>query len=305
MQKSTKEIMIKKIKHTIRDIYFLILSHVAPVAYAGLRYKRCFHKPLNWKCPTNIDEKINWLKFNSDTTEWTRLADKYRVRDYVEECGLSNMLVRLYGKWDDANDIEWDKLPDQFVLKVNNGSGDILLCRDKNKLDKVACAKEFNRLMKLKFGYLQSEPHYNPIKPCVIAEELLDNTKQHIQSSSLIDYKIWAFNGKPAYIQVFWNRTKDSVTAAIYDLDWNFHPEYSVPHPHYHIAKETIARPENLDEMINAAAILSKGFPQVRVDLYDVGGKAYFGELTFTSGAGWNDDYTEEFRNILGSLTEI
>ena len=183
--------MIKKLKHIIRDAYFSVLSRLAPEAYAGLLYKRCFRKPLNWEHPTNIDEKINWLKFNSDTTEWTRLADKYLVRDYVEKCGLGNTLVKLYGKWDNARDIEWDKLPNQFVLKANNGSGDILLCHDKAKIDKEEWAQELNRLMKLKFGYLQSEPHYNTIKPCIIAEELLDNTKQQIKSSSLIDYKIW------------------------------------------------------------------------------------------------------------------
>lgn len=297
--------MIKKLKHIIRDAYFSVLSRLAPEAYAGLLYKRCFRKPLNWEHPTNIDEKINWLKFNSDTTEWTRLADKYLVRDYVEKCGLGNTLVKLYGKWDNARDIEWDKLPNQFVLKANNGSGDILLCHDKAKIDKEEWAQELNRLMKLKFGYLQSEPHYNTIKPCIIAEELLDNTKQQIKSSSLIDYKIWSFNGKPAYIQVFWDRTKDGVTVGIYDLNWNYHPEYSVEHAHYQIAKTPIPRPDNLEEMIHIASVLSKGFPQVRVDLYNVDGKPYFGELTFTSGAGLNDDYTDEFRNILGLLTEI
>ena len=147
------------------------------------------------------------------------------------------------------------------------------------------------------------EPHYNSIKPCIIAEELLDNTKQPIASSSLIDYKIWAFDGKPAYIWVCFNRTHHSVDVGVYDLDWNFHPEFSISTPHYRLTDIAVPRPKSLDQMLRAASILSKGFPELRVDLYEVDNKPYFGELTFTSAGGFNDFYSQDFLNILGDMT--
>ncbi len=289
------------LKHIIRDALFHIISRVSPKTYAGILYRRCFHKRLNWKSPETLDEKLNWLKIYSDTDRWVDLTDKYLVRNYVSGCGLSDMLVKLYGKWDDVSDIDWDILPERFIIKTNNASGVVFICNDKSRIDKRQWCRDIKEQLDSKFGYFQSEPHYNRIKPCIIAEELLDCTKQQMQTTSLIDYKIWSFDGKPEYIQACWNRTKDGIDVGIYDLDWNFHPEYSVPQQHCHLADEAIPRPESLDRMLQAASILSKGFPEVRVDFYEVGGKPYFGEMTFTSGAGLNSDYSDEFQRILGS----
>jgi len=210
------------------------------------------------------------------------------------------MLVKLYGKWDRAEQIDWQALPQQFVMKANNGSGDILICTDKSKVNTELETRKFNKILRSRFGYKMAEPHYNKIPPCIIAEELLDIKKQPIKSSSLIDYKIWAFNGKPAYIWACYDRDEHSVQVGVYDLDWIFHPEHSVETRHYKIAKKQLPRPVTLDKMLEAAAILSKGFPQVRVDLYEVDGKAYFGELTFTSNGGFNNFYTDGFLKELG-----
>ena len=113
-----------------------VIAKVSPKLLTSIEFRHAFGRKLNWKNPRDLNEKINWLKFNSDTSQWTRLADKYAVREYIEECGYSENLVKLYGKWDRVEDIEWDVLPNQFVMKVNNGSGDILVCKDKNKLNK-------------------------------------------------------------------------------------------------------------------------------------------------------------------------
>lgn len=303
-----KEIIKKNIPSLyqwFRNYRDKFMGQIAPKTRANILYKNSHGHPLNWNNPQDVDEKINWLKFNSDTSRWVELADKYRVRKYVEECGLGNMLVKLYGKWDKAKDINWDDLPQQFVMKVNNGSGDILVCRDKSKLDYGHWTQYFSQLLRTRFGYNMGETHYAKIKPCIIAEELLDNTAQTIKSSSLVDYKIWSFNGEPAYIWVCYDRTPHSCVVKIYDLDWQAHPEYSVDCEHYQLSKIDIPRPQSLDQMLAAAAKLSKGFPAVRVDLYEVNNKPFFGEMTFTPAAGYNYFYTEEFLKILGNKVTI
>lgn len=301
--------IIKKLRHTLsplrRSLEINVLGRLAPKYLTNMLYKRQWGHDIRWDNPIDIDEKINWLKFYSDTSKWATLTDKYRVRKHLESLGLGEYLPILYGKWDRAEDIDWESLPQQFVMKVNNGSGQMLLCKDKASLDTVSWTKNFKQQLKEKFGYQGAELHYNKILPCIIAEELLDNTKQPIESSSLIDYKIWSFNGKPAYIWTCHNRANHSCEVKVYDLDWKEHPEYSVDCEHYRLSHITIPRPKSLDRMLQIASTLSKGFPAVRVDLYEVDGKPYFGEMTFTSNAGNNYFYTDEFRNILGSKVDL
>ena len=280
--------------------YYNWLGKRNPQKLCSIRFRKCFGRDLNWDNPLDINEKINWLKFNSDTSLWTTFADKYLVRQYVEEKGFGDNLVKLYGRWSDANDINWDSLPSSFVMKLNNGSGDALICNNKNELDHKKVVKYFNRRIKKGFGYSTAEPHYRGMIPCIIAEELLDVTRQPIKSCSLIDYKIWCFNGKPECVWACYDRTKTSVKVATYDLEWNCHPEYSVYIGHYQKADILIPKPKALDKMLYMAAMLSQGFPQVRVDLYEVDNKPYFGEMTFTSNMGLMDFYTQDYLNYLG-----
>lgn len=295
---------LRQIGSPIYRMTLMFLGRYFPKVLAGILYKRIFNKKIDWKNPHNINEKINWLKFNSDTSQWVLLTDKYRVREYVKSCGLGHLLVNLYGKWDNVKDIDWAILPNKFIMKTNNGSGDVLICENKALLDIKNCTIHFDKLMHNEFGYNMAEPHYNRIKPCIIAEELLDNKKQQIESSSIIDYKIWSFDGKPAFIWACYNRTPHSVEVGVYDLDWNFYPQYSKTTPHY-ILGEYIPKPKSLEKMLEAAAILSKGFPQVRIDLYEVDEKPYFGEMTFTAAGGFNYFYSDEFLQILGDMARI
>lgn len=296
---------MEKVFTYLRFKYYYWLGKRNPKKLVSLRYRRTFGVDLNWDKPITLNEKINWLKFNSDTSTWSLLTDKYRVREYVESKGYKDALVKLYGKWDKAEDINWENLPNKFVMKVNNGSGDILVCRDKTRLDIDKVTKTFAKHLKKGFGYSTGEPHYKSIPPCIIAEELLDSTKQPIESSSLIDYKIWCFNGEPECVWACYDRTKQSVKVATYDLSWNCHPEYSVYIGHYQKAEKLIPRPKSLEKMLQMAATLSQGFPQVRVDLYEVDNKPYFGEMTFTSNMGLMDFYTSEYLIYLGSKVRI
>lgn len=284
------------IKKFLWNIKIYILGHYFPKQLIEYRFKGVYNRKFDWNNPQTFDEKVNWSKLMADTTEWPHLADKYAVRKFVEEKGYADSLVTLYGKWDKVEDIDWSKLPDRFVMKVNNGSGDIIICKDKAHLNIEECKRHFSKLLKKKFGYDMGELHYNKIKPCIIAEELLDAECQAFKSSSLIDYKIFSYDGKPAYIWVSFNRTPHTLDVAVYDTDWKFHPEYSRTTEHFRLYNHELPRPASLDKMLEMASTLSKGFPFVRVDLYEVGNTPYFGEMTFTPGAGYNDDYPEEFR---------
>ncbi len=275
-----------------------------PKLVIDLDWPREFGHKIDWKNPRDINEKIQWLICYSDTNEWTRLADKYRVRDFVKERGLEHILTRLYGVWDNAQDISFDDLPDKFVLKCNHDSGSTLVVDRSKKFNKEQIISFYNDRLKKKFGYKICEPHYNKIKPLVLAEECLEDNIE-VSKTSLVDYKVWAFNGRVKAIWVCHNRTSDDKFVNVYDLNWSYHPEYSVFYKYYRDGKGSVPRPKCLKEMIHAASVLSKGFPQVRVDFYIVGERLYFGEMTFTGTAGRMKQYTEDFLKQLGDEIEL
>lgn len=285
--------------------FYEIFNSVMPPSYIAKRiYKKRMGKKLDLLHPKDLNEKINWLKFYGDTSRWTQLADKYRVREFVQERGLGHILIPLYAIWDNANDISFDNLPNSFVLKTNHGSGEVMVIKDKNNANINYVKEEFKKHLKTEFGKYQAEPHYRKIKRCVVAEEFLDSSKLGF-TTSLVDYKIWCFDGKPYYIWACYSRTKDKVYVETYDLNWNYHPEKSVFTDHYRDGKGIVPKPKKLDEMLKIASILSKGFPEVRVDLYEHEGKVYFGEMTFTSNGGYQDFYTQEFLDELGSYVKL
>lgn len=281
------------------------LHLLKPIQVARLKFYYKQHRWPDFEHPHDLNEKINWLKFYGDISRWADLSDKYKVREFIKSKGLEEILVKLYGKWDKAKEIEWDLLPDSFVMKANNGCGDVLVCLEKSKLDQQAVTKQFEKLLSKKYGDVSGEPHYANIKPCIIAEELLDVEKQPIKTSSLIDYKIWCLNGKPELFYCIWNRTKSSIETRMYDLDWNYHPEWAVYSSHYLEGRGDLPRPKRFNQMLNIAERLSEGFPIVRVDLYEVDGKVYFGELTFTSLGGFMDYITQKQLLCMGEKVKL
>lgn len=276
-----------------------------PKVLMRIRYFAVFHRRLNLKSPKTLNEKILYLSLCTDTSMWTTCADKYSVRNYVKECGLSNILVDMYGVWDNASDIDFDKLPDRFVLKGTHGCDDVILIEDKNKVDKDYVKSFFAKDLKTRYGAVEGGIHYLRISPRVIAEEFISNdSESQLFSSTLIDYKVWCFNGKPYYIWTVSNRDGNHKESMLYDTDW-------IPYPHYQIYKngyvagKYLPRPKALSDMLSAAEKLASPFPIVRVDFYNVGEKLYFGELTFTSHGGLMINYTEEFQNLAGSMIDL
>ena len=284
------------------------LGKYHPKLLLQIRYYYVFRKKLNLKNPQDLNEKILWAKLYSDSTKWTELADKRLVRDYVEKLGLKDTLVDLYDVWYSADDINLEKLPEIFIIKANNGDGKgtnkiirqrELTSEKKNELKEMVS----EWLSRKNIGALCAEPHYKNMKPCVVVEEVLPIEPG---TNTLTDYKFWCFNGKAYYVWVCTERSRNGNSAHVmtYDLEWNAHTEFSVFNSDY-IRGENIPKPENFEKMVEIAECLSKGFPELRVDLYNVKGKVYFGELTFTSQGGLMGFFTPDFLKELGDKVNI
>lgn len=268
-------------------------------------YYPYFKKKINWDNPENLIEKIYWLQFYSDTSLWTKYADKYLVRDYVIHCGLSDFLPTLYGKWENANDIDFNKLPNSFVLKTNNGCGTVLIVKNKTELNIKRTIRQLNQWLSIPFGYSGAQLHYTQIRPCIIAEELLIQGKEDnaISPNSLIDYKVYCINGEPECIWIAYNRTREGgVDMTMYDLNWKKCPENLVSSAYYTYNDKEIPKPICLEKMLEMSRKLSQPFSQVRIDFYIINNEPVFGEMTFTTGWGF---FTHDFYEFLGDKMEI
>ncbi len=258
-------------------------------------YRKVFGRWPNVSNPKTLIEKIYWLQLNSDTTLWSICADKYKVRGYLEEKGLSKYLNEIYAVWQDSEELDFSVLPHEFVLKTNNASGQVVIVRDKNKINVEEIKGQLSWWLNHPFGASGGEIHYLRIKPLIFAEKLIPVPEGE---KSLVDYKIWCFGGEPFCILVVYERTRHTVNLALYDLDWVPMFNYLKETKHAIVRTEVeIPKPSCLDEMLNVAKILSSGFPEVRVDLYNVNGCPMFGEMTFSTGFGY---FTDEFYRILG-----
>ena len=268
-----------------------------PKVNANRIYRNVFHKDINWNNPRNLIEKICWMEIYADTSLWTYCSDKYLVREFVEKRGCVDSLNELYGHWDRPEDIDWDKLPKQFVLKSNHACGQVIIVKNKSTLKIQKTVVQLKQWLSQSYGLWSAQLHYTKIKPCIIAEKLLGNSKE-----DMIDYKIWCFNGKPEGILVVYDRTDNNYKLSYYDLQWNNISEKVLRVANKHYSGGNVTKPASFNSMIEIAEKLSIGFPQIRVDFYDINGKAIFGELTFSTGYGY---FTNDYYDYLGNLTDL
>lgn len=298
--------MVRKVFRKIKHQY--CANHPMRVT-DGIFYRK-FNRHINWTNPVDLNEKINWLKFHCDMKEWARLADKYAVREYVTDRGLQAYLVKLYGKWDTAQQVidDWDLLPEEFVLKSNNGSQHVIFVTQENggktSVEKENLLHELQKwLDEKKYNIEYGELHYQHISNCIIAEELLKDESVKKYSRSLIDYKIWCFNGVPYGCFVGYDREIGTTHHYFdfYDLDWNERTDLMSDTT----ARQPIPRPKNWDEMIEVAKKLSQGHPQMRVDLYNINGRICFGELTMTSANAINDFFGNDLLVDMGNHIKL
>lgn len=261
-------------------------------------YKKRIGRKLDWDNLKTYTEKMQWEKLFDENPLKVILSDKYLVRKWVADKIGNEYLIPLLGQWENPSIIDFDKLPNQFVLKTNCGSGDVIIIKDKEKLsshDKSVIRAKLRYYMNYDFGITSYELHYSKIKPCIIAEKYIESGE-----SDLPDYKFFCFDGIPYYCWVDKGRYTNH-SRHVYDTNWNFQKWNQV----YEIRNIGIPKPENFETMLNIARKLSEGFSHVRVDLYNLNGKIYFGEMTFTNGSGFDLIHPYEADLHLGSLWKI
>ena len=253
------------------------------------------------KHPKDINEKILWLISHRTSRGWGRYADKIAVREYLAHCGLQDLSVPLLGSWKRASEIDFAALPEKFVLKCNHDSGSTVVVDKAKGVDEAAVRASLDRALKKKFGYIGGERFYNEIPPRILAEPLLEPDPG---AKSIPDYKVWCFDGVPKYIWACYDRTEEGVAVRLYDTAWVPQDEKVSLLGHWRDAGDRPA-PRHLAQMLQAASRLSKGFPEVRVDFYEAGGKLYFGEMTFSSMGGRMEYYTPQFLRELGDYCKL
>lgn len=267
-------------------------------AYLQMLYYLKMSERLDLKNPVKFSEKLQWLKLNDQNPEYTAIVDKAAVKEIVAKKIGREYVIPTLGLWNSLEEIEWDVLPNEFVLKTTHGGGGagVAICRDKSKFDKESAIKKLGISMKGDIYRNYGEWPYKDVPKRIIAEELIKTAG----SEDLKDYKFFCFDGEPKFLKVDFNRFSDH-HANYYDLNWSlleygesgFDPDFN------HIEE----KPKNFDEMVKIVRTLSQSYKFIRVDLYNADGKIYFGEMTFfpASGMGkWtdpNDD--EEIGNLL------
>lgn len=235
---------------------------------------------LDLKNPKTISDKINWLKIYHSTPLKARCADKVLLHDYCKEKLGKDICIPLIKTYKNVDEIKWGELPNSFVIKCNHGSGMNIVVKDKSKMNKDEVKAKLNKWMNKDFAFQNGyEMHYTLIKRQILVEEFKKDEKH----SDLTDYKVWCFNGKPDFIQVFNNRTTNKYCNN-YTLDWQYFKDNRIDLKSNPNALDP--KPVNLDKMIEYSKILSEDFPFVRVDFYEINDELYLGELTFTPNSG-------------------
>ncbi len=276
----------ERIKHVFKDPYWflgVVLRRVFSKMikndelFIRLEYFSGIGKFPNLKMPKTYNEKLQWLKLNHKHDEYSIMVDKYEAKEYVKKIIGEDYIIPTLGVWNDFDEIDFDKLPNQFVLKTTHDSGGVAICKDKANFDRETARKKLEKSLKRNFFYEHREYPYKNVKPRIIAEKFMVDES----GTELKDYKFFCFDGEVKMLFVATDRPFDT-RFDFFDADFN-HLPFKQGHP---LATKEIRKPRGFEEMKRVAAMLSKGMPHVRVDLYDINGKIYFGELTFFHFSG-------------------
>lgn len=261
----------------VKSFYRGIIKKLPTKVVLNIENLRGYHRLLRKNRIEYFGEKIQWIKLHGNLEKYKNLVDKYKVREYVSERIGKKYLIDIISVYNQADEINFEELPEKFVLKLNTGSGYNVICRDKHKLDIKKTVRKLNKWMKQDYEKIKKEPQYKGIKKKIICEEYLENKK-----GNLLDYKFFCFNGKVEFIEVDFDRFENHAMN-FYDLNWNLLDLKKGRYPNY---SGKVDRPSNLSEMINVAEKLAIEIPFARIDLYDVNNKIYFGEITLTPAGG-------------------
>ena len=248
--------------------------------------------------PKSFNEKLQWLKLNDRKPEYTEMVDKYLAKKYVEKRIGEKYIIPTLGVWDEFDQIEFEKLPDQFVLKTTHDSGGVVICKDKANFDKAAAKRKLEKSLKRNYYWAEREWPYKNVKPRIIAENYLS----FLNGSDLVEYKVFCFNGKPALFLICKGEGHtDERTNDFYDLEFN-HIPVTVTCPN---AKEKCQKPDEYEELLELSRKLAKNTYQLRVNLYVINHKIYFGELTFFHDSGCCKFNPPEWDKRFGDMLKL
>lgn len=251
---------------------------------------------LNLDNPVTIQDKVNWLKLYDSTPLKTRCADKIQLHEYCKEKIGKDLCIPILMVYDKVDDVNWEELPNQFVIKCNHGSGMNIIVKDKTKLDIADAKSKLTGFMKDDFAFhVGYEMHYHDIPHKIFVEEYKEDENQ---KESLFDYKFWCFNGEPRFYTI--NDGHGHGDIVYYSMNDEVLDPYNLYNP-----KLAYRKPENFDKMVEYAKRLSEDFKLVRVDFYEVDGMLYLGELTFTPGAGLFKYKKPEYNKIFGDMLKL
>lgn len=291
MNKTLKKWLLARLE----DKEYWIRHFVNPEKYVPkMFYQRMGYK-LNLENPSTYNEKLQWLKLYDHNPLYTKLVDKYEVKQYIADKIGSQYIIQTLGVWDSVADIDFDSLPKQFVLKCTHDSGGLVICKDKRKLDIAKAKRILRKSLRRNFYYMGFEWPYKDVKPRILAEQYMEDPK----TKELRDYKFFCFNGtvKAMFIATERQKEGEDVKFDFFDADFN-HLPFKQGHEN---ATALPDKPICFEEMKRLAATLSTGLPEVRVDFYEVDEKVYFGEMTFFHHGGWTPFDPKEWDYTFGN----
>lgn len=276
----------------------IVIRCIPDTVYLKFMYRKITGKKLNLYNPKTFNEKLQWLKLYDRKPEYTKMVDKYEVRQYIKETIGEEYLIPLVGgPWESFEDIDFTKLPDQFVLKCTHDSGSVAICKNKNEFDIESVQKKFKRALRANFFYGGREWPYKNVKPRIIAEKYMADESNNEPK----DYKIFNFDGQPKVIQVDFDRFKNH-RHNYYSTDWKFMNVYINDANNPNVI---IERPQKLSELLNLAKRLSKDIPHIRTDFYLIENKIFFGELTFFHESGFGRFTPKAFEEQMGKWINL
>lgn len=285
-------------KINLRYIAYSFMSHTSRFwgdsFYLRAVYRICFGRKLNLDNPQTFNEKLQWLKLYNRKSIMTTMVDKIEAKKYVADVIGEEYIIPTISIFETVEEIDWDKLPNQFVLKCTHDSGGVVVCKDKNKLNIAEASAKLKKALNQTYYFSKREWPYKNVKPRIICEKYLSNNGEDLD-----DYKVFNFNNGPQIILVCKDRFKNNgLTEDFFTDKWEHLDIARLEHPN---SNNCIKKPDNLEKILELSSLLSKGYPFLRTDFYSVDGKIYFGELTFFPSSGFNGFNPNEWDEKLGS----
>ncbi len=265
------------------------------VLFLKIYYLIKMKERLNINNPRSYTQKVQWLKVHNNSVLYSNMVDKYTVKKIVSGIIGDNHIISLIGVWDKFEDINFDSLPDQFVLKTTHDSGNVVICKNKKELDIEFLRLKFNKALRMNYFYKSREYPYKNVVPRLIAEEYMIDKN----NTELIDYKFFCFHGEPKFVQIT-DTVNGQRKVSYFDMEFNL-----MPFTTDSIGSHKFDKPAKFNEMIDIACKLSKDIIHVRIDLYVINNQVYFGEFTFHNNGGIVIFNPKEWNNTIGGWINI